>query len=96
MPSHDLLLRFQQHLDVEHRWAVNGNHYARTLDAWLEKLDANRAEARWILGQVKSGRDAAEAVAIWRVFLIAARETWACGKGEEWIVSHYLLKPHEA
>jgi cyclopropane-fatty-acyl-phospholipid synthase len=96
MPSHDLLLRFQQHLDVEHRWAVNGNHYARTLDAWLEKLDANRAEARWILGQVKSGRDAAEAVAIWRVFLIAARETWACGRGEEWIVSHYLLKPHEA
>lgn len=96
MPSHDLMLRFQQHLEVERRWAVSGNHYARTLDAWLEKLDANRAEARRILGQVKSGRDAAQAFAIWRVFLIAARETWAFGNGEEWIVSHYLLKPREA
>ena len=92
MPSHDLMLRFQQHLEVERRWAVNGNHYARTLDAWLDKLDANRGEARRILGAVKSDRDAAEAVAIWRVFLIAARETWACANGQEWIVSHYLLK----
>ena len=116
MPSHDLMLRFQQHLEVENRWAVNGRHYARTLDAWLKKLDANHAEARRILGEVKSGRDevksgrdevksgrdaaksgrdAAEAAAIWRVFLIAARETWACGNGEEWILSHYLLKPRK-
>jgi len=93
MPSHDLMLRFQQHLEVEHRWAISGNHYARTLDAWLDRLGSNRDEARRILGTVKFGRDAAEAVAIWRVFLIAARETWACGNGSEWIVSHYLLKP---
>jgi cyclopropane-fatty-acyl-phospholipid synthase len=95
MPSHDLMLRFQQHLEVERRWAVGGNHYARTLDAWLDRLDANRSEARRILATVKSGRDAAQAFAIWRVFLIAARETWAFGNGEEWIVSHYLLKPRE-
>jgi cyclopropane-fatty-acyl-phospholipid synthase len=93
MPSHDLMLRFQQHLEVDRRWAVSGTHYARTLDAWLDKLDANRTEARRILGTVKDGRDVGEALAIWRVFLIAARETWACGGGEEWIVSHYLLKP---
>ncbi|MEX1220457.1 MAG: cyclopropane-fatty-acyl-phospholipid synthase family protein [Solirubrobacterales bacterium] len=95
MPSHDLMLHFQQHFDVENRWAVSGTHYARTADAWLGQLDSNRAEAHRILSGGRSGRDADEAVAIWRVFLIAVRETWACGNGEEWIVSHYLLKPED-
>ena len=40
MPSHDLMLRFQEHLVVQDRWAVSGTHYARTLRAWLERLDA--------------------------------------------------------
>ena len=43
MPSHDLMLRFQEHLVVQDRWAVSGTHYARTLRAWLERLDANSA-----------------------------------------------------
>ena len=49
MPSHDLMLRFQQDLVVQERWAVAGTHYARTLRAWLERLDANSAEALTVL-----------------------------------------------
>ena len=49
MPSHDLMLRFQEHLVVQDRWAVSGTHYARTLRAWLERLDANSAEALAVL-----------------------------------------------
>ena len=38
------LLRFQEHLVVQDRWAVSGTHYAKTLRAWLRRLDANSAQ----------------------------------------------------
>ena len=44
MPSHDLLLHFQEDLQLVQRWVVNGQHYSKTLEAWLKKLDANIKE----------------------------------------------------
>lgn len=44
MPSHDLLLHFQEDLQLVQRWVVNGRHYSKTLEAWLKKLDANIKE----------------------------------------------------
>ncbi len=49
MPSHDLLLRFPEHLQIEDSWLVNGKHYSRTLDAWLQRHDDNYAAIRPIL-----------------------------------------------
>jgi cyclopropane-fatty-acyl-phospholipid synthase len=46
MPSHSLLKNFQQHLVLESSWIVNGQHYARTSNAWLKKLDDNSAAVR--------------------------------------------------
>ena len=46
MPSHSLLKNFQQHLVLESSWIVNGQHYARTCNAWLKKLDDNTAAVR--------------------------------------------------
>lgn len=87
MPSHDLALMFPDQMAVERRWAVEGTHYARTLAAWLTRLDANRERAIEVLGGDRAAFEA------WRVFLIAARETWAYGNGQEWLVSHYLMRP---
>ena len=39
MPSLDLFLYFQQHLAVESVSFVNGVHYSRTLEQWLQKQD---------------------------------------------------------
>ena len=93
MPSHDLMLRFQEDLVVEDRWAVSGTHYARTLRAWLERLDANSARALVILEEHFGRREARRQLAAWRLFLISTAEIWDWRGGDEWLVSHYRLAP---
>ncbi len=94
MPSHDLLLHFQDDLAVRERWIVDGTHYSRTLAAWLERLDANRDAALEILGDVyRDDRQARIALGNWRLFLICCTAIWGHRQGSEWLVSHYLLEP---
>jgi cyclopropane-fatty-acyl-phospholipid synthase len=93
MPSHDLILNFQDDLSVLESWAVSGTHYARTLQAWLERFDANETRIREVLAPVVPGgpRKVDELVAQWRLFLISTDEIWRYKRGNEWLVSHYLL-----
>ena len=93
MPSHELMLRFQRHLEVRESWAVSGTHYARTLGAWLERLDAHAERARIVLGEAAGVGHAARALAQWRLFLLSTEQLWGWRAGEEWMVSHYLLGP---
>lgn len=44
MPSHDLLLFFQDDVKLLQQWKVNGCHYSRTLEDWLRRQDARKAE----------------------------------------------------
>lgn len=95
MPSHDLMLRFDEDMRVADRWAVSGTHYSRTLDAWLDNLDRNRDEAKRILRDC--GRSPAEVrrmIGVWRLFILSTREVWGYKGGDRWLVSHYLLTPH--
>lgn len=41
MPSHDLLLYFQDDLTLVESWYINGKHYSRTCEDWLVKQDRN-------------------------------------------------------
>ena len=93
MPSHDLILRFQRDLQVLESWALPGTHYARTLGAWLGRLDANPDFARELLAGAVGGRRAGRALATWRLFLLSTKEMWGWRGGEEWMVSHHLLAP---
>ncbi len=91
MPSKDLFLFFQRHLRLHSFWAVNGRHYQRTCEAWLQKMDAARAD---ILPLFKTtyGAKAAQMWGYWRIFFMACSELFGFKKGNEWFVAHYLFE----
>ena len=66
------------------RWLVDGTHYARTAEAWLERLRANEDEIAGRFGRAFLGE--------WRVFFLACAELWGYRGGAEWLVAHYLFE----
>lgn len=92
LPSDDLLLHEQRDLVVVDHWRLSGRHYQRTLDAWRARLDAARPEAAEILAGAGEA-DPARAVQRWRLFLMGSAAMWAYRRGDELLVSHYLLAP---
>lgn len=93
MPSHDLIAHFQDDLLLEERWVVPGTHYARTLRAWLTRLDAHEQEALRVLrGAGRSEREARRLLGTWRLFFLSTDVIWGFRGGNEWLVSHCLLR----
>ena len=91
MPSYKLLFYFQHHLMVERHWHVNGMHYSKTAEAWLEKLDQNREQILPIMQDIYGPKDAERWLQRWRIFFMACAELWGYRNGQEWLVAHYLL-----
>ena len=92
MPSDDLLSHFKQDLRIEKHWQVNGIHYHKTAEAWLENMQLNEREIQGIFGETYGSNQSTKWWAYWKIFFMACSELWNTGGGEEWIVSHYLFK----
>ncbi|MBN1673838.1 MAG: class I SAM-dependent methyltransferase [Kiritimatiellae bacterium] len=91
MPSRRLLPALDSGLCPAREWSVNGRHYARTLHAWLERLDAQR-EAILALFRTVYGNEAGRWFRRWRLFLMACEELFGYEHGNEWFVAHYLFE----
>jgi cyclopropane-fatty-acyl-phospholipid synthase len=92
MPSADLPLRFPGHLAIEKRWHWNGQHYARTCNAWLENMDSCRREIMPILASCYGKENASLWWQRWRMFFMACAELFDYDEGNEWYVGHYLFR----
>ncbi|MDH3552485.1 MAG: class I SAM-dependent methyltransferase, partial [Gammaproteobacteria bacterium] len=92
MPSSDLPLRFADHLVVDKRWHWNGQHYERTCNAWLEKMDANKEAIMPVLAECYGDAHASLWWQRWRIFFMACAELFAWDEGAEWYVGHYLFR----
>ena len=92
MPSAGLPLRFADHLVVEKRWSWNGNHYAKTCRAWLQRMDGRRESIMPILADTYGATEVDQWWRRWRMFFMACEELFRYGDGSEWFVSHYLFR----
>ncbi|MGD9843274.1 MAG: cyclopropane-fatty-acyl-phospholipid synthase family protein [Steroidobacteraceae bacterium] len=95
MPSDDLLLYFQDDLQLRQHWQVNGQHYQKTAEAWLANMDAHSEQIIPVFAQTYGTANATKWWNYWRVFFMSCAELWGYNQGREWLVSHYLFeRPH--
>jgi cyclopropane-fatty-acyl-phospholipid synthase len=92
MPSDALPLYFQDHLKLRRHWRWNGQHYERTLNAWLERMDDHKDEGMSVLRKVYGPREVEIWWMRWRIFFMACAELFGFDRGQQWWVSHYLFQ----
>ena len=88
MPSHDLLLHFQDDLIIDDVWSMSGTHYEKTSLAWINKMDANKDNIMKIFLKTY-GDDAKLWFQRWRIFFMSCEKLFGYNNGSEWGVSHY-------
>jgi cyclopropane-fatty-acyl-phospholipid synthase len=91
MPSADLAERCARSLRVDQSWPVDGPDYARTCEAWLRNLDAERGRVRRVFAETYGSDQARRWIGRWRLFFLACAELFAYDGGREWFVSHVRL-----
>ena len=91
MPAADTLLCFQQHLQLQQRWLLDGTHYERTANHWLANQDREKDAVMAVLRQCYGDAAAPLWHQRWRMFWMACAELFGYQQGQQWQVAHYLF-----
>ena len=90
MPSMDIFEYFKDEFIIINQWNINGNNYSKTCKAWLDNHYKNKKK---ILDIFKTHYDKPIIwFNRWRIFFLSCEAFFALNNGEEYFVSHYLLK----
>ena len=89
MPSQDLFHFFQNDFILEKQWALSGQHYRLTLEAWLNKMDRQKALIMPIFKDTYGPEEAEKWWNYWRLFFLSCAEFFGFNNGNEWFISHY-------
>jgi cyclopropane-fatty-acyl-phospholipid synthase len=92
MPSDDLPLHFQSHMQLLQQWRWNGRHYHDTANAWLDNMDRRREQVWPLLEDVYGEKYTQQWWMRWRMFFMACAELFGYEDGQRWWVSHYLFE----
>lgn len=92
MPSNHLLFYFNDDMNVERHWVVNGTHYSKTSEAWLQNMDGHKKEIIPLFEATYGKNQAVRWWVYWRLFYMACAELFGYNNGNEWMVCHYLFK----
>lgn len=92
MPSQDLLHYFSEGFGLKKQWAISGNHYQKTLEAWLQRMDEKKVDIMPLMAQIEGKENALKWWVYWRVFFMASSEFFSYNEVNEWFVSHYLFE----
>jgi len=92
MPSHELLLNFQDDLKIEKHWKVSGMHYSLTSYAWLDQMDLNKSSIINIFEKAYGKNQSKIWFQRWRIFFLACAVMFSIKSGTEWGVSHYRFR----
>ena len=91
MPSESLFGEFDDDLRVVRQWTWSGHDYARTSNAWLDRLDAQRDAVHRIFDDCYGASESRIWLQRWRIFFMSCAELFAFHDGGEWYVSHTLF-----
>jgi len=92
MPNHNLFKDLKSNLEYQKSWMLSGEHYERTSNAWLDKMDQNKIKILSLFERSNSSSVAKRKFHFWRLFYIACAEIFGYDNGNEWVVSHHLFK----
>jgi cyclopropane-fatty-acyl-phospholipid synthase len=92
MPSNDLFSYFNDDLKIVDQWIVNGMHYSKTSEAWLDNMDSHKQQIMPLFEKTYGKENALKWWVYWRIFYMACAELWGYNKGNEWMVCHYLFE----
>ena len=69
MPNYELFTQLESKLKLVNSWKINGRHYEKTLNFWLEKLTENKQEILDIFKKDVNEKKALVFWRRWRIFL---------------------------